>query len=170
MQQKRQSGFTLMEMVITITIVGLLAGVSGSLLTGGFRAYESNSQAVQLLANLRYAMERVTREVMSMQAITGGYDITTMSANRLQFTKGDGVAVDIIINPPLMSLTYSSVPGVIPTLVDSVQAASFSYFQMDGLTPALNANEISFVQIEINLKRNQVAYTQRTRVAMRARQ
>ena len=58
---RRQQGFTLLEMVIALVVLGLLGAAAGYGLVGGALAFTGTSDAVQTLGKLRHASERMTR-------------------------------------------------------------------------------------------------------------
>jgi prepilin-type N-terminal cleavage/methylation domain-containing protein len=170
--RKQQRGFTLIEMIISLVVLGLLGAAAGYGLTGGALAFSSTADAVQTLAKLRYASERMARETREIRRdlITPAvYDITTMTATTLVFTKTDGVSVTLDGAPPLVTLAYS-LPAGTPTLTDEVSSLAFSYLQADGVTAATGNSDVAFVEIELILTRSGNSYSQRTRVALRNQQ
>jgi len=165
----RQQGFTLMEMIISLVILGLLGAAAGYGLTGGALAFSGTADAIQTLGKLRYASERMAREIRETRRnlITPAvYDITTMAATTLAFTKTDGTSVTLTSTPPLVTLAYSTPAGT-PTLTDAVSSLTFSYLQDDGVTAATGNSDVAFIELDLTLTRNGNNYPQRTRVSLR---
>jgi prepilin-type N-terminal cleavage/methylation domain-containing protein len=170
--RKRQQGFTLLEMVISLVVLGLLGATAGYGLIGGTLAFSGTADAVQTLGKLRYANERMAREIREIRrdpVTPANYDISTMNATTLAFTKADGTAVTLTGTPPLVTLAYSAPAGT-PTLTDEVSSLSYSYLQADGTTAATGNSDVAFIEFELVLVRNGNSYPQRTRVSLRNQQ
>ena len=167
--RQRQDGFSLLELVIVLVVLGLLGAAAGYGLVGGTLAFTGTADGVQTLGKLRYASERMAREIRETRrnpASPAVYDITTMNATSLTFTKSDGVTVTLNGAPPLATLAYSTPAGT-HTLVDEVGTLGFAYLQADGVTAATGNADVAFVELELVLTRAGNSYPQRTRVALR---
>jgi MSHA biogenesis protein MshO len=170
--RKRQLGFTLIEMIISMVVLALLGAAAGYGLTGGALAFSGNADVLHTLGNLRYASERMAREVREIRrdpVTPASYDISTMTATTLAFTRSDGTAVTLTGAPPLLTLSYASPAGTY-TLTDEVSSLSFAYYQADGSTAATGNTDVAFIEFDLVLTRNGNNYPQRTRVALRNRQ
>lgn len=168
----RQGGFTLLEMVISLLVLALLGAAAGHGLTNGALAFSSGTDAVQTLGKLRYATERMAREIREIRrdpVTPTVYDITTMNATNLAFTRRDGTGVSLAGSPPLLTLAYSSPAGTL-TLADEVGSLALSYYQADGSTAATGNGDVAFVEFELVLVRAGNSYPQRSRVALRNQQ
>jgi len=168
----RQNGFTLIEMIISLVVLALLGAAAGYGLTGGALAFSSSADAVHTLANLRYASERITREIREIRRdpmTPAVYDITTMNPGVLSFTKSDGTGVTLSSMPPLVTLAYSS-PAGSHTLTDQLSSLVFSYYQADGITAATGNSDTAFIEFELLLTRDANLYPQLNRIALRNRQ
>lgn len=169
---RKQSGFTLLEMVIALVVLGLLGAAAGYGLIGGTLAFSNTADSVHTLGKLRYASERMAREIREIRrdpATPANYDISSMNAGTLAFTRTDGISVTLNAAPPVVTLAYSTPAGT-PTLTDEVSSLSFSYLQQDGTSTATGAGDIAFVEFELILNHNGNSYPQRSRVALRNRQ
>lgn len=62
-QTKSLHGFTLMELILVIVVLGILATATTSYLGLGARMYAEASDRDQLLSQSRFALERLTREL-----------------------------------------------------------------------------------------------------------
>jgi prepilin-type N-terminal cleavage/methylation domain-containing protein len=161
----RHRGFTLFELVITLTVIGVLAGVAAPMLFGGFRLFDVSTEALQTQDKLRYAVERMAREIREVQNNAGTYAITMAGAtvSSLSFTKDDGTTVSFNGGaPPLLTMTDSSVAGT-HTLTNEVTAVTFTGYALDGTTATNSQITIAFVEIALTLGN----FSQRTRVALR---
>ncbi|MGD8940122.1 MAG: prepilin-type N-terminal cleavage/methylation domain-containing protein [Gammaproteobacteria bacterium] len=164
-----QQGFTLIEMVMVIVILGVLAALTAPIFSQGLTAARLTTENLSTLAKLRYATERLAREIRQVNNNGSGYDVSTMTPANMVFTKVDSVStiVSITVAGGDITLGYSS-PAVTGTLTDEVSSASFVYYDSSG---AVTANNVDLAFVEINLTlQNPVtggSYSQRTRVALR---
>jgi len=167
-----KNGFTLMEMVITLTMLAILAAIAGPYLANGVRAYNDSSSSVHTLSNLRSASERLVREIREIRrdGSTGNYDITSPVQNpssTLRFFKTDAERVTFTDAAPLLMMSYLSVSGETPyTLSDELSSITFRYWQSDGITPA-NLSTVAIIEFELVLTHAGNNYPQRSRVALR---
>jgi Tfp pilus assembly protein PilE len=162
----------LIEITMVIVILGILAAIGAPLLINAFSAYEITHSNIDTLSKLRYATERMAREIREVGYAAGSYTIATRTAATMSFTKSDATVVTITCAPPLITLAYSTVAGGAQTLVDQVGSCDlFTYLQADGATAATTNGNVAIVDIVFSLQNpDSGAYAQRTRVALRNRQ
>ncbi len=168
----RQQGFTLMELIIGLMILAVLGAAAGYGLANGALAFVNTTDAVHTLGKLRYASERMAREIREIRRDPVAptlYDVSTMTPTVLAFTKTDGTGVTLSAAPPLATLSYSSPAGT-HVLTDEVGTLTFAYYQADGGTAATGDWDLAFVEFELVLTRGGNSYPQRSRVALRNRQ
>ena len=109
---QRAHGFSLIEMIIVTVVLGIMAAVLAPLARNSLLAYDNTLDDLTVLDKLRYATERLAREIRGIQyanstvnpapACSGGlslspatcpdgssdrYCISTMTANNLVFTR-----------------------------------------------------------------------------------
>lgn len=165
-------GFTLIEMTMVIVILGVLAAATVPLLTNSFRAYETNQTNLVTLSKLRYATERIARELREVAFNGTNYQIATMGANTLSFTKNDAASTVVTINgsaPPLVTLQYST-PAMSATLTDQVTSLQFQYFDINDNSGGVTNATVAYVDVVLTLTDpNSGAAVQRTRIALRNR-
>jgi len=139
----KSNGFTLVEIVITIVLIGILSGIAAIIILQGVRAYSSEQSRSDVHYQARAAMERMTREIRLIRS--QGADITTMANNNLQFIDVNGATIGFSWANPTLSRWNGATNDV---LAAGVTAFTFSYFQQDGVTVATPAN-IWFVEITV---------------------
>jgi prepilin-type N-terminal cleavage/methylation domain-containing protein len=165
---RRARGWTLVELIMVMVIMGIVAVFVAPILLNAVKAYDRTQRTVNTYAKMRYAMERMAREIAAVRrspADTTDFDIATMVAGTLTFTKEDGTQVTLTLAGTNLNLTYVGTgTGV---LADRVSALGFSYFRNDGATAAANNTEVVFVQVSMTIGDGTTSYTSRTRVALR---
>ena len=166
-----QRGFTLIEWVISLIVLGILAMVGLPILSNSARAYSATQESLVTLGKLRYATERLAREIREVRRnplLPTEYDIAVLSANTFKFTKTDGVEVTLSAAPPALTLGYSTpVVTPAPALTDQVDTQTFKYYKADGVTETTLKSEVAFVEINLALKLDAAVYPQRTRMGLR---
>lgn len=165
-------GWSLVELVVVILVLGMLAAFIGPLLVSALTAYDMTSGTVSTYAKMRYAMERMEREMRDIRrspADTTKYDINagTLSATNFDFVKWDGTAVKIDLNGTNVRITYGATAG---TLADKASLLEIKYYRHDGTTETAAVNNIEFVQIRMILTDKANSYTSRVRVSLRTPQ
>ncbi|MFQ5642078.1 MAG: Tfp pilus assembly protein FimT/FimU [Thiogranum sp.] len=172
MMRPRQDGFTLLEMVTTLTMLALLGMVAGPYLGNGVRAYNATASAIHTLGKLRSSSERLAREIRET-GNSGGWEILTpVSAPNdiLSFRKIDTETVTIDAQASLLRMAYASVnDGSAYTLSDELDRITFNYWQGDGVTPASSNLDVAFIEFELVLNHAGNRYAQRSRIALRNR-
>ena len=164
----RARGWTLIELIMVMTIIGIVAVFIGPILLNAVKAYDRTQITVNTYAKMRYAMERMVREIEAVRrnpADTTEFDIATMTAGNLTFTKEDGTPVTITLAGTNLNLTY--VGTGTGMLADRVSALGFAYFRHDGATAAANATELVFVQVSMTISDGTTSYASRTRISLR---
>ena len=178
----RCSGFTLVELIISIVLVGILAAVGSSMIADSFTTTRMVNAENASEGQARYALERLAREIREVKfatvGATGNYCITTMDANQMVFTKyvsgtpsdpcGTGdVTITINYSNPNLTLQYSS-PAVTSNLSSHVSSFALAYLDVAGIATA-DTGLIRFVVITLTVTdpTSGQSISQRTRVALR---
>jgi prepilin-type N-terminal cleavage/methylation domain-containing protein len=164
---RRVEGFSLIELVMVIVILGILAAFVGPVLFNAMRSYEGVQSGGETQAKMRYAIERMSRELREVrrQATDATFlDITSMTASSIAFFKTDGTRVVINVAGNQLNLAYSTLAGM---LTDQVGSFSLAYFQQNASTVAATAASISFVQISMTLSEGTNLFPARVRVDLK---
>jgi prepilin-type N-terminal cleavage/methylation domain-containing protein len=98
---KKEEGFTLIELVITMVLIGIVAFIVGKALSEGAKAYFQTDSRKAALDEGRVALERMTRETRNVRsrgkdADADGYidaDIWTANATQFCFINTDGARI-----------------------------------------------------------------------------
>lgn len=166
-----ENGFTLMEMVITLTLIAILAGIAVPFMGNAAQAYNSTTNGLQTVDKLHYASERLVRELREIRHNGVNYDITTSvttAGSNIRFRKSDLEWVNIKTNAPNLTMNYEALAtGTHFTLSDGLTSITFDYFQSDGTSIPTGSGNVAYIEFELVLNNNSVNYSQRTRVALR---
>jgi prepilin-type N-terminal cleavage/methylation domain-containing protein len=167
---RRLEGFSLVELVMVIVILGILAAFVGPVLFNAMRSYQGVQAGGETQAKMRYAIERMSRELREIRRqVTDAtfLDVTSMTASGMAFVKTDGTQVIINVVGNQVNLAYSTLSGM---LTDQVGSFSLAYFQQDAITPATTAASISFVEVSMTLSEGTNLFPARVRVDLKNRQ
>ena len=97
-----ERGFSLIELVLVIVLLGIIATVGAQLMGSGFQLYFTGRDSLSVDAQARLALERLTRELRAVRVSSG---LTLAPANEANFIGGDGTAVRYCLG------TVSGCPG-----------------------------------------------------------
>jgi len=166
---RRERGFTLIEMVMVIIVLSVLAALTWPMMLKGMQAYEGTHRSLRTLDKLRYATERLAREIRETNLNAGVYAISMALSPPLTFTKTDGTVVTVSGAGADLNLAYSA-PAVTDALTDEYGALAVNYFDANGAATG-SATAVRYVEITLTLTNpvNGLNYSQRTRVALRDR-
>lgn len=172
-------GFTLVELVIGIVLIGILSVVSTSMIADSFTTTRIVDASQVSAAQARYALERIAREIHETLYIissTPGYKIDTSTASKLVFSKcppvgvvcktDTYVTVTINNNNNNLTLGYSS-PAITSQLSNQVSSFAFTYYDAyNGI--AKLASDIRMIEVSLTVKDpSGQSIAQRTRIALR---
>ena len=155
-KRRSDAGVTLIELIITIVLVGIISGIGAMFVMRGTQAYVAQDQRAAITDQGRLGIERMIREMRTIRSQTAA-DIPTWNATTFQFTDLTGT-----------SITYSMAAGALTRngtpLAGNIAALTFSYLKRDGATAATAASNIWVIQISVTLTRGGESQTFRTRV------
>ena len=168
--RSRQRGVTLLELVIVLVVVAIIVAFVYPVLTQAITAYQDTSAAVSAATKGRYALERIAREIRDVRrsaADDAQFDIATMTASQMAFTRIDGVTVTITGSGTKATLGYST-PAATSDLVDQLTNAAsiFQYLKSDGSGGA-GVGDVRYVEITLMLSQASGTYSNRMRLALR---
>lgn len=155
-------GFTLVEIVITIVLIGIISGIAVMIILQGVKAYSDEQSRSDVHYQARLAVERTAREIRLVRSATAG-DITTMTATNLQFNdiNGNNIQFQRIGGAAPYSITRNGL-----VLANDIQSVAISYYQNDGITAVTPATVTTlwFVDISVTAQKGAETIQTRTRV------
>lgn len=128
MTTQRQLGFTLIETVIVIAILGAITAGLSTLIVEMFQSYSSQQQFADQDAQARLALERMLRDVRDARSTA---DLNAPGAS-LVFTDTTATLVTYAISGTQLQRNGN-------VLADGVSALTFSYFNNAGAALAAAA-------------------------------
>ncbi len=133
MRTPAQRGFSLIEMIIVIVIVGIVFAIGASILAGGFANYSGSERISSAAWQARVALNRIDRE---LRMVRSPGDLT-VGANALTFTTLRGTSYSYTLSGPLLEQSVNG--GTPQVLARDIGQFSVQYWQNDGTTPATAA-------------------------------
>ncbi len=183
----RRAGMTLVELMVTLVIFGIIIGVVFGFLTEARQSYTSTRQKAQYQQGLRAVMSMVTREVRSAGCDPRGAGFERFpvaSATQLQCRMDLNADTDVLDAGPDEDITYAfnagtgelsrTVAGGTAVVLRGLTNLTFNYYDEDGvLMTALPLNATNRARIHavdlvmdgVTAKDEPVSYT--TRIAVR---
>lgn len=159
---KDQRGFTLVELVLTVVLIGIIAGMASVFLRQGLNAFVAEDARADITNQGRLAVERMAREIRMLRSRTAA-DIPSCVPNCNAATLN---FIDISGN----NITYAVAGGNTVTrngtalASGSAVALAFSYFQQDGVTAATLATQVWSIQIDLTVTKSGESQVYRVRV------
>jgi prepilin-type N-terminal cleavage/methylation domain-containing protein len=152
-------GFTLIEIIITIVLIGVLSTIAAVIILQGIRAYSEERTRSDVHYQARIAMERMAREIRLIRS--QGADITSMINDNLRFIDVSGATV---------GFRYDNAAGTISrwngatedVLARGVTAFTFNYYKVDNT--AASSADVWFVEIVMTDTQGTESLQMRTKV------
>jgi prepilin-type N-terminal cleavage/methylation domain-containing protein len=124
-KKRRQRGFTLIEVIVSIILLGVVSAGVGLGIVKIIDAYFFTKTNAQTVQRVQVAMTRIAKELNSATAVTAA------SGNSIIFNKGTASAT--------IRLNGSTVQIDGAILIDNVSAFTLTYFDAAGAATALPA-------------------------------
>ncbi len=144
----RKKGFTLIELIIVITIIGIIAGVVGYILLGTVDAWTFKANRNDLLWDGRLAVNRMVREIREIKDLTS---VTTASSSQLRFTNINNNSITYSLSGAGLNRTKDGTANI---LAQNVSSLSFTYYDSGGAsiaTPAVSPSATNIKRVRVNL-------------------
>ena len=168
-RSKQPSGFTLIEIMVTLVIVGILATVAGTALLAGLNGYMSAKENDAMAQKSQLAMARLSRELTEFTTIPSPVG-TNATANSIIVERLSGTGASAVTRTIAIGLDGQSVKikedseGTTPdfrtgdVLIDGVNSLVFTYYR--GANPWTPGSDdlrlLSGIRIALSLSRPDV--------------
>lgn len=156
----RPAGFTLIEVVITLIVIGVLATIGATLMSRGFLSYFVGREIARDDAQGRLALERMARELRTVRSTA---DLNIGVANQITITDFDQNVIVYRRNAGTSQLERSQDGGAtFQPLADNVSTLTISYLQNDGTTAAALAANVYYITVLLTIVTSNVNLTYRS--------
>jgi prepilin-type N-terminal cleavage/methylation domain-containing protein len=155
---KKHYGFTLIELVIVITILSIIAGFGSEIISQAFTGYFDSKYLIDADWQARVALERMQRDIREVRSPT---DITTAAGSNLIFVDTSGNTITYSLSGTTLNRRTNA--NAVQVLADGIQSIAFTYFDRNGVITATLAN-IRYITISLNITLNNTNYTVTTSV------
>jgi prepilin-type N-terminal cleavage/methylation domain-containing protein len=149
----RKNGFTLVELVIVISVVGIISTIVGSMLLGAIDAWVFKFNRNDILWDGRLALDRMTREIRTIKNSTS---VTTASSAQFRFTDTGNKDITYSLSSTNLNRTEN---GTANLLAENVSSLTVTYYNSsDAVIPSPtvspSATDIRRVRINLTLTKN----------------
>ena len=142
-------GFTFVELIAVIVLMGIVGAMTAQLLGQGFTAYITGRNIAETDWQARVAVERMTRELRAIRSPTAT-DITMTSASDLSFVDVDGNSIRYCMG------AVGTCPGATGELIrisqplaTGISGLAFSYLANDGKTTTATPATVYYVGVAL---------------------
>jgi prepilin-type N-terminal cleavage/methylation domain-containing protein len=156
---RSRAGFTLIELVLTMLILGIIAAVVSRFALQGIRSYSAEQDRGDAHAQVRLAVERIAREARAIRSCADIVGAANPSA-MLSFT-------DITGTPVAFSVAGGNLSRGANTLARGVSSAQpFRFLDRSGAATVscIAPNDIWFVEIDLTCVQGSDRMQMRSRV------
>lgn len=155
-----QRGFSLIELIIVMILMSIVAGISGVMLTAGFKSYTQGKPIIPVAGKANVALTNLMREIQDAQTITAA------TATSMTIINQSGQTISFNWSNTTLTRTVSPEPA--QSLCTNVSAFSFAYFDSSFAT-AVTLADIRFITAAFTLTEGPVVYPLMTGAVMRQR-
>lgn len=166
MMARDQTGFTLIEMILSLVLLGIVAITAGMLIYQGTRSYETLSDQKEVTQQATLALERVSRELRQIRCTPSGNtcapsatDVPVMTAAELRFLNGSYEGRGLRLDADTLKVRIGTGAGDPEyALASNITALTFEYLKADG-TAASAAGDIWTVNVNMAFASGQAELT-----------
>lgn len=157
---KKNKGFTLIEVIIVIIVIGIVSVIIGSMLLGVVKAWTFKFNRNDILWDGRLALDRMTREI---RAIKNSTSVTTATSSQFRFTDTGNKDITYSLSSTNLNRTEN---GTANLLAENVSGLTFTYYNSSDAvipSPAVSPSATDIRRVRINLmltKNGQNVYLQ----------
>jgi prepilin-type N-terminal cleavage/methylation domain-containing protein len=159
---KKQTGFTLIEIIASLVIVGLLTAVAGVGIVQVVRGYSISRENARISEQAQIAMSRITKEILELMDIPANSDSTTLYVKNIDGNRSLG------LNSGDNTIRINATGGAISSgdiLIEGVNAFTLTYWAGDPAASAStwtsgtnNIQQLKFIDVNLRLNRQQGGY------------
>lgn len=155
-QNSRLAGFTLIELIMVITIMGVVSVVMGRLLTESFKTFITAQNISEVDWQGLLATNNFTNDVHSIRSAN---DISAITASSFSFIDTSGATNTYQLSGSNLLLNSA-------TLATGASNLAFAYYDKNYLVTATAAN-VRYITFSIKLTQNNLSQTYTTMAGTR---
>lgn len=153
MRIQKARGFTLIELIIVILLMGIIMAVASKMLSQGLTGYLTSKNLIEAEWQGQIGLERMARDIHLIRSLG---DISTASASQLIYTDTSGTSITF-------QLSGTTLMRNSQVLADGVQSLIFSYFNKNGASTS-TLSDIRYITISLNVTQNNTNITLTTSI------
>jgi prepilin-type N-terminal cleavage/methylation domain-containing protein len=146
---RKIKGFTLLEMVIVIVVLGIVASIAAPMIYTAAQASQAQSRLSDILGQARSAMIRMSRDLRNIRS-TDASDLV-MGASSLSL-------IDVNTDAIAYTLSSGNLLRNGQILAQGVSNLSFTYYDANAAVTAVNAN-VRYIKFSFTVTRNTISET-----------
>lgn len=135
---RKQTGFTLIELIMVIIIIGVMSVVIGRIMLQGFRSFATSQNITEADWQALVALQRLTSDIHNIRSAA---DISVIGSSQLNFVDVNGTNVQYSVSSG--SLLRNS-----QTLATGVTAFTLGYLDKTGVTTA-TLSSVRYISISL---------------------
>lgn len=157
----RNSGYTLLELLIVMVLMSIVASITGMMLSQGFRNYQEAKPILTVAGKVGIAASNIMRELKSARRLE------SFSASRIVLSNQQDQNITFQVNGNTLT---KQVDGSNPyPVINNVLSAHFAYFD-SALASTNRLDNVTFVTFEIKvLEQESMPYSLMTGTLIRKR-
>jgi len=148
---QRPSGYTLIELVISMTVLSLIGLVSSNLISGSMSIYTRIVPAMEMSYQSDLALRTMKREIRDLSDADA---IVTMSSATFAF-------IDSASNTVTYALTETNLTRNGDLLASDVNSLTFRYWEIDG-TVAESPEDVRLIEVDLSMQSGDETWQVRT--------
>jgi len=155
--KKNQKGFSLIEMMVVVVILGLIVLGLVTFFTGGAKSWVAGQSQLKAQREARQAIDRMVREIREGKNITTGSEIS-ITVSVPHFDIDGNVDSYNDVNYYWSGDTWDPINRIVSlginALINNVQSLAFTYFDSSGnlVTPG-NASKVH-INLQVDVDRD----------------
>lgn len=144
--KKNNKGFSLIEMMVVVVILGLIVLGLVTFFTGGVKSWVAGQSQLEAQRNARQAMDRMVREIREAKNITTGLD-TSITVDIPSLGGNDAYSVSYFL------YDENTIKRASNSIIDNVKILFFTYAYPNGSTNILDASKVHIL-LEVDVDKD----------------
>jgi len=147
---KRSQGFSLIELIIVIVLMGIVCGIPLQILSQSYKNYYTAKAIIVMANTTNIAVNTIMREIRNAQGLS------SIEATTITFINQQGQTVEIYLEGTQLLQSINS--GTANVLCNNVSLFNFGYFNST-YTSTTTAGNVTYVTLNISINPNGLLYS-----------